>query len=73
MTEFMVMKKSFLIIFGNANIPSAGELPFGNLKPLTDGTLVDAKPDFYDRVRPAQIDRRIRAELGSYIIPLTQH
>ena len=73
LTESMVMRKSFPIISGNANIPSAGELPFGNLKPLTDGTLVDAKPDFYDGARPAQIDRRIRAELGSYITPSTQY
>lgn len=73
LTEAMVMRKSFPIISGDADIPSAGELPFGNLKPLTDGTLVDAKPDFYDGARPAQIDRRIRAELGSYITPSTQH
>ena len=73
LTEAMVMRKSFPIISGEADIPSAGELPFGNLKPLTDGTLVDAKPDFYDGARLAQIDRRIRAELGSYITPSTQH
>lgn len=73
LTEAMVMRKPFPIILGSADIPSAGELPFGNLKPLTDGTLVDAKPDFYDGARPIQIDRQIRAELGSYITPSTQH
>ena len=73
LTEGMVMRKSLPIITGNADIPSAGEVPFGNLKPLTDGTLVDAKPDFYDGARPTQIDRRIRAELGSYITPLAKH
>lgn len=73
LTEAMVMRKPFPIILGNSDIPSAWELPFGNLKPLTDGTLVDAKPDFYDGARPIQIDRQIRAELGSYIIPSTQH
>lgn len=72
LTEAMVMRKPFPIISGDADIPSAGELPFGNLKPLTDGTLVDAKPDFYDGACPAQIDRRIRAGLGSSIIPSTQ-
>jgi len=45
---------------------------FGNLKQLTHGNLVDAKPDFYDGARPAQIDLRIREELGSYITPATQ-
>ena len=73
LTEAMVMRKPFPIISGDADIHSAGELPFGNLKPLTDGTLVDAKPDFYDGARPAQIDRRIRIELGSSIIPSAQH
>ncbi|KAL8700904.1 MAG: hypothetical protein Q9201_005199 [Fulgogasparrea decipioides] len=73
LTEAMVMRKPFPIISGNADIPSAGELPFGNLKPLTDGTLIDAKPDFYDGAYPTQIDRQIRAELGSYIVPSTQH
>ena len=73
LTEAMVMRKPFPIISGDAEIPSAVELPFGNLEPLTDGTLVDAKPDFYDGARPAQIDRRIRIELGSSIIPSAQH
>ncbi|KAL8837690.1 MAG: hypothetical protein Q9170_002422 [Blastenia crenularia] len=73
LTEAMVMNKPFSIISGNAEITSAADLPFGNLDPLTDGTLVDAKPDFYDGVPPSQIDRRIREELGSYIMPSTQH
>ncbi|KAI9681151.1 MAG: hypothetical protein M1817_002433 [Caeruleum heppii] len=72
LTEAMMMRKAFPIISGNADIPSTGELPFGNLEPLTDGTLVDAKPDFFDGARPAQIHRRIRSELSSYITPSTQ-
>ncbi len=71
-TEAVVMRESFPIISGDDEIPSAGDLPFGNLEPLTDGTLVDPKPDFYDGATPAQIDRRIRTQLGSYIIPSTQ-
>lgn len=65
LTEAIVMRKAFPIISGNVNIPSTGELPFGNL-------LVDAKPDFYDGARPAQIHRRIRSELGPHITPSTQ-
>ncbi|KAI9670795.1 MAG: hypothetical protein M1817_003906 [Caeruleum heppii] len=72
LTEAMVMRKPFRIISGDANISSASELPFGNLEPLTNGTLVDAKPDFYDGVQPTKIDRRIRQELSSHIIPSTQ-
>ncbi|KAI9841528.1 MAG: hypothetical protein M1837_000629 [Sclerophora amabilis] len=72
LTEPMVMRNLIPTISGDANIPSAGELPFGNLEPLTDGTLVDAKPDFYDGARPAQIHGRIREELSSHITPSTQ-
>ncbi|KAL8798120.1 MAG: hypothetical protein Q9182_006947 [Xanthomendoza sp. 2 TL-2023] len=72
LTEAMVMRKPFPLILGNADIFSAEELPFGNLEPLTDGTLVDAKPGFYDGARPTQINRQIRTELGSYITPSTQ-
>ncbi len=69
--EAMVMRNSFPMISGHANIPSAGNLVFGHLEPLMDGTLVDPNPDFYDGAHPTQIDRRIRAELGSYIVAST--
>ncbi len=62
----------FPVIQGTARIPSAKNLVFGNLEPLTHGNFVDAKPDFYDGARPAQIDLRICEELGSYITPATQ-
>jgi len=72
LNEDAVMSDVFPIIQGNARILSAKNLVFGNLEPLTHGNLVDAKPDFYDGTRPAQIDLRIREELGSYITPATQ-
>jgi hypothetical protein len=62
----------FPVIQGTARIPSAKNLVFGNLEPLTHGNLVDAKPDFYEGARPAQIDLRIREKLGLYITPATQ-
>lgn len=62
----------FPVIQGNACIPSAKNLIFGNLEPLIHGNLVDAKSDFYKGAHPAQIDLRIREELGSYIKPATQ-
>ena len=70
--EDAVMGDVFPIIQGNAKIPSAKNLMFGNLKPLIHGNLVDAKPDFCDDVHPAQIDLGIREELGLYIIPAAQ-
>ncbi len=45
--EPTVMGEPFSVILGCTTIPSARQVPFANLKPLTDGTLVDAKPDFY--------------------------
>ena len=72
LNEDAVMGDVFPMIQGTAHIPSAKNLVFGNLEPFTHGNLVDAKPDFYDGARPAQIDLRIREELGSYITPATQ-
>lgn len=62
----------FPLIQGDACIPSARNMVFGNLEPLTQGNFVDAKPDSYDGAHPAQIDRRIRDVLGPYITPSTQ-
>lgn len=70
--EATMILKSFPVILGDANIPSSANLLFNNLKPLTDGTLVAAKPDFCDGARPERIDPRIREELASYITPSTQ-
>lgn len=62
----------FPVIQGNAHIPSAKNIVFGNLKPLTHCNFVGAKPDSYDGARPAQMHRQIREELGSYITPSSQ-
>ena len=72
LNEHAVMSDVFPIIHGSAPIPSAKNLVFRNLKPITHSNLVDAKPDFYDGARPAQIHLPIREELGRYIIPSTQ-
>jgi hypothetical protein len=68
------MRTAFPIISGKAGIHNEGDLVFVNLEPLTDGTLVDAKPDYYDGAHPEQIDKQIREQLASVIIPSTlQH
>jgi hypothetical protein len=61
----------FQTLVGNDYTPN--DLPFGNLAPLTDGTIVNAQPDYYEGARPEQLDRRIRNELGPYIVPSTNH
>jgi hypothetical protein len=50
----------------------SGGIPFTNLDPLTDGTLVPGNPDIYYGARPEQLDRRVRDELSGHIIPSTQ-
>ncbi len=42
------MSYVFPVIQGNAQIPCAKDLEFGNLDSLTAGNVVDAKPDCYD-------------------------
>ncbi|MCJ1313685.1 hypothetical protein MMC25_007364 [Agyrium rufum] len=50
----------------------SGGIPFTNLDPLIDGTLVPGNPDLYYGARPEQLDRRVRDELSGHIIPSTQ-
>ena len=71
LTEGKVMSKVFPIIAGTADIPSQENLPFGNLKDLTDGSITKAQPDFYDGTRPAELNKQIRADFGPYIVPST--
>ncbi|KAL2369801.1 hypothetical protein RJZ57_005781 [Blastomyces gilchristii] len=49
-----------------------GDYLFGNLAPLTDGTLAWAKPDHFYGARPEQLDHQIRNKLSDHIIPSMQ-
>ncbi|EDN10992.1 predicted protein [Histoplasma mississippiense (nom. inval.)] len=62
------------ILDGDVGDPKCvgGDYLFGNLAPLTDGTLAQAKPDHFYGARPEQLDRQIRNELSDHIIPSTQ-
>lgn len=50
----------------------AGDIPFTNLKNLTNGTIVAGKPDLYYGSRPEQLDVRVRREQSRMIIPSSQ-
>ncbi|MCJ1384260.1 hypothetical protein MMC17_007376 [Xylographa soralifera] len=50
----------------------AGGIPFTNLDPLTDGTITPGNPDLFYGARPEQLNRGIRSELSSRIVPSTQ-
>jgi len=54
-----VMAKIFPILEGNSDVPSNIKRTFVNLAPLTDGTIVDAQPDFYYGVCPDQLDPHV--------------
>ncbi|KAI9791771.1 MAG: hypothetical protein M1816_003581 [Peltula sp. TS41687] len=70
--EPMVMQKPFSVILGSdVGIQSGSQIPFSNLKVLTNGTLVEGNPDHFDGAPRAQIAPQIREELGSYICPST--
>lgn len=65
------MSKVSPIIAGTADFPSQENLRFTNLKDLTDGSISQAQPDFYDGARPERLNKEIREELGPYIVPST--
>ena len=71
LTENTVISKAFPIIAGISDIPLQENLLFENLKPLTDSSITKAKPDYYDRSSPADLNKQIREELGPYIVPST--
>ncbi|KAF3770680.1 hypothetical protein M406DRAFT_336294 [Cryphonectria parasitica EP155] len=53
------------------NYPSAENMAFLNLEPLTDGTIAAAKPDIALGARPEQLNPDIRRELQYHIVPST--
>lgn len=57
-----------LIIRGNSAIISGQKRTFNNLTPLNE-QLAAASPDFFDGSLPANLDLRVRNELGNYIMP----
>jgi hypothetical protein len=63
------------IIDGEIGDPKCvgGGYPLGNLAPLTDSTLTQAKPDHFFGAHPEQLDHQICKELSDQIIPSTQN
>ena len=65
--ENTVINKALPIITGTADILSQENFYFGNFKDLTDGSIIKAKPDFYDGTRPAKLNKQVRVQLSEYI------
>ncbi|KAF5024777.1 hypothetical protein F66182_3155 [Fusarium sp. NRRL 66182] len=53
--------------------PSGRNTAFGNLEPLTDGTIAPAKPDIYYGSLPEQLSKSVRDRIGQHIIPSSMH
>lgn len=53
------------------NDPSTIDVVFGNLEPLTDGTIVAPRPEIALGALPEQLNSSIRNELHHHIIPST--
>jgi hypothetical protein len=64
------MAKVVPIIVGDSEgrHPSEVDVLFSHLEPMNKD-LVKPKPDIYYGAKPEQIDRRVRGELGKYIVP----
>jgi len=67
-SESAVMTNVFPIIRGDTDIPYGQDQYFNHLAPLASG-ISTAKPDYWNGSPPAQVDPRVRNDLGQYIIP----
>jgi hypothetical protein len=68
--EGSVMGTVFPTIRGqHTEIPHELDAPFAALASITKEVITTAQPDFYDGTNPGNIDKQVRDELGSFIIP----
>ena len=68
-SEGTIMRNMVLLIAGNINIPNKGYILFTNLDSITNNTIVNPVPDFFDRARPGNLDKKVREDLDRIIIP----
>ncbi len=63
-----VMRDVVPIMCGESDILSKQDLLFTELAPIAN-TIVDAKPDLYDGARSRDVEKKVREDIGDYIIP----
>ncbi|KAL4791256.1 hypothetical protein BDV19DRAFT_381677 [Aspergillus venezuelensis] len=70
----LVIKNILPVLEGKQTLNSqtGGSHLFNNLAHLTDGTLSNAKPDFYHGARPQQLEPAIQKQLNDQVVPSTQ-
>ncbi|KAL4866855.1 hypothetical protein BDV12DRAFT_198719 [Aspergillus spectabilis] len=69
--EYLVIKNILPILEGEEKACSrtGANHPFNKLAPLTDGTLADARPDFYHGTPLNQLNPAIREQLRDQVVP----
>ncbi|KAI1865945.1 uncharacterized protein JN550_007923 [Neoarthrinium moseri] len=68
-SEGTVMRTVVPLIIGNSDILNEGHLPFTNLASITDNTIVNPIPDFFDGAHPEAVNKKVREDLDEIIIP----
>ncbi|ETS84070.1 hypothetical protein PFICI_05946 [Pestalotiopsis fici W106-1] len=71
-SEGTIMRVVVPILAGDVDIPNEGHLPFLNLASITGNTTANPIPDFFDGAQPGKVEKVVREELGTIIIP-TKH
>lgn len=64
-----VMKNVFPLICGSTDILNKQNIIFTQLESMTKEVTVQAQPDFCDGARLETIKRRVREDLGKYVVP----
>ena len=70
-SEAGVTRTFFSSMLGDASIPSCTNVELNNLAPLTDGSIVNCTPDYYEGSLPADLTPRWRNDLGPFLVPST--
>ncbi|KAL9081421.1 MAG: hypothetical protein Q9159_007326 [Coniocarpon cinnabarinum] len=70
-SEADVERNVFPLLLGSYDAQSGGHVEFNNLTPLTDGSICFCGPDYYEGIRPADLNAPVRKHLNRYIIPCT--
>ena len=65
--ENIVMSKAFSIVIEKIDIFFQENFYFENFKNFIDHFIIKAKPNFYDEVRSAKLNKQIRKQLSEYI------
>ena len=67
--EKKVIRTVIPVAGGDSDIPNEKDVIFIKLKPITNDTISNPRPDYFDGARLKDIDRGVKNHLASTIIP----